>query len=90
MLAWGIGGLAKVFAKGGIEEVLHKGGLSRARDAGEADQVLEWNLHIDVLEIVRPGPANDEPVGRANRVGAGRVVCGDGLLTTQVLAGECL
>src|SRR5215469_6949570 len=49
---------------------MQKRGLARSRNACDCHQHAEWNLDIDVLQIVRPSPANrDLPSPRGTPVG---------------------
>ena len=44
----------------GIDGVEGEGGFPRAREPGQNDERVARNLHVDVLQIVFPGAANDD------------------------------
>ena len=44
----------------GVDRVEGEGGFSRAGQPGQNDERVARNLHVDVLEIVFPGAANDD------------------------------
>src|SRR3954466_5836024 len=46
----------------GEDRIEGKRGLAGAGESGENDQFLARDFEIDVLEIVLPGPADDDPV----------------------------
>ena len=49
---WRLGGLAVGAAQARVEHVLHQRGLARTRHARHADQTSQWNLDVEVLEVV--------------------------------------
>ena len=44
----------------GVDRVEGEGRFSRAGQPGQNDERVAWNLHVDVLQIVFPGAANDD------------------------------
>ena len=47
----------------GIENVESQGGLSRAAHPGNDDEAVARQFHVDVFEVVLPGPPNDDLFG---------------------------
>ena len=58
-----LGGLALELQQRGIQHVLDQRGLAGAADAGDADQPLQRNRHVDGLQVVSRGAADLEPEG---------------------------
>ena len=46
------GGFTLGAPQGGVQHVLHQGGFARARHTGDADQSLQRNADVDVLQVV--------------------------------------
>ena len=68
------------------EDVLHQGGFPRSADSSDHRHHVEWELHVDVLQVVLVGAFQDDGVVPA--AASGRH--GNGLFAFQILAGKAL
>ena len=71
--AWAFSLLAKMPQKRGCQHALHQGGFARTRHTRDANQALQRNFHIDVLQIIGTHPLQQQL----------RVVRGYGALQAQ-------
>ncbi len=55
-----------------VEDLVHERGLARARDAGDADEEPERDVHRHVLEVVLASAADEEAAGRVGLPAPGR------------------
>ena len=55
-----VGGAIELARQRLVEDVVDQRALARAADAGDGDQPAERNLHVDVLQVVGAGAANDD------------------------------
>ena len=60
--------------KGVVEHILHQSRLPRSADTGNTDELPQWNLDIDVLEVVLGRPQDLEAALRAIGAHSGGVI----------------
>jgi hypothetical protein len=68
-----------------IEHLMHQRGLARAGDAGDGHQHSQRNFHIEAVEVVGRGAAQDQAFPARRTAARGH---GDGELAGEIAAGE--
>src|SRR5438046_3155561 len=68
-----LGGLAQVLAQRRMQDVLDERRFSRSGDSRDADQAMQRDVDVDVLQIMLGGTADAETHGAAPRITRERV-----------------